>query len=508
MSGPYSHPVVFAFANNLPRPFPIDCTVGGETWSAVRKRIAKLFESTFREELSWDFYRPGRKINRTQPFYPTNVDHDIDFAFAETIHPSDLASADSGLQIVIVINSLVNPVSQMTMKKTVSLEFPTGLPYVPPKPGRLVNSVGVSWDYQASDNLVKHLRKSVGEHYHWFSNGYIDKWTMPLYLFLSGAGTGKSRNSVELHNTILKCFDGTYGDHRNQQLAQILKDPLVFHVTLENGQSPQTLEDNPMGLIGYRMLHQLIGGERGLSELIAEWKPPDPEVILRAVERWNANQHGGEPRAVFLVVDGLKVISTRYGKSALTDVLLQLGGLACRENSFRIVCATSRISGPIYKIRGRFNRKTVVLPCSLIKTPTIQGVEVFRTAISKFARHCGGHGRALECMSHVFQTYPQDDSGPEITNKGLKYIMDAYRGVIPSEGGEEIFMAATANRLLHKYKPIPGTEITPDELCERGLVTFESDYLSGYLDKGYLRVSYIWVLIFARLYRDSFEEIC
>lgn len=71
---------------------------------------------------------------------------------------------------------------------------------------------------------------------------------------MSGTGTRTSRNVSELHNTVLKCFDGTFGD-RDQQLAQVLENPFVFHVNLENGPSPHSKEDNTMEMIGHRMLH-------------------------------------------------------------------------------------------------------------------------------------------------------------------------------------------------------------------------------------------------------------
>ena len=79
----------------------------------------------------------------------------------------------------------------------------TGLPYYPPTPGALVNTAGRRWDYQASPDLTKLLHDQVEEHFRNYKN------TIPLYLFLSGAGTGKSRNATELDKTIYKCFDGT-----------------------------------------------------------------------------------------------------------------------------------------------------------------------------------------------------------------------------------------------------------------------------------------------------------
>jgi hypothetical protein len=51
------------------------------------------------------------------------------------------------------------------------------------------------------------MRENILRHY---DNYAIDKQTIPLYLFLSGAGTGKSRSGLEFHKTALQCFDGTW----------------------------------------------------------------------------------------------------------------------------------------------------------------------------------------------------------------------------------------------------------------------------------------------------------
>lgn len=164
------------------------------------------------------------------------------------------------------------------------------------------------------------------------------------------------------------------------------------------------------------MLHQLMGGGEGsLSRLIDEWDPPDPETILEAVKRWNAT----DTRTVFLVVDGLDMISNLYGEMALTRLLLQLGGLASGRNSFRIICATSRTSEPIYKSLKVTSRRKIDLPCSLINPPSINGVEVFRTGDSLeniLARDCGGRGRALECMFIALRIFPQAPNS-EVTSK-------------------------------------------------------------------------------------------
>src|SRR4051794_5915121 len=81
-----------------------------------------------------------------------------------------------------------------------------GLPYQKPK--RLVTSYGSAWLYQPDTNLMSILQETV-KHYNHFENKRDDKTHRPIYLFLSGAGTGKSRNATEFHDTLIKCLRDT-----------------------------------------------------------------------------------------------------------------------------------------------------------------------------------------------------------------------------------------------------------------------------------------------------------
>ncbi|KAN0087013.1 hypothetical protein V8E54_000701 [Elaphomyces granulatus] len=134
------------------------------------------------------------------------------------------------------------------------------LPYTPPDPGVLLNSPGRAWDYQVSPGMKTIIREEVGEHFGHYVNGNLDKSTIPLYLILSGAGTGKSRNAAELHETTYRCFDGTYFQETNEELANFLRDPYIFHISFENGSGVQTEESDPWRAIGSRMILQLLRG--------------------------------------------------------------------------------------------------------------------------------------------------------------------------------------------------------------------------------------------------------
>lgn len=61
--------------------------------------------------------------------------------------------------------------------------------YRPPRPSTLLNSPGRSWDYQVSPELINILHVEVQKQFDLYKQGYADKSTIPLYLFLSGAGS-------------------------------------------------------------------------------------------------------------------------------------------------------------------------------------------------------------------------------------------------------------------------------------------------------------------------------
>lgn len=63
---------------------------------------------------------------------------------------------------------------------------------------------------QMFPRFTMELRNKLFEQYSPYIKRYKDKRHVPLYLFLSGASTGKSRNAAELHRTAYNCFNGTH----------------------------------------------------------------------------------------------------------------------------------------------------------------------------------------------------------------------------------------------------------------------------------------------------------
>src|SRR6185369_15242937 len=114
-----------------------------------------------------------------------------------------------------------------------------GLPYVKPEP--LLYTSGANWEYQPHPSLKQILRRELKDHYENFILGRIDKLNLPLYLFLSGAGTGKSRNANEFHQTAITCLS----EPEDKELLTRIKEAWVFLVSYESGTTLRSEESSP-----------------------------------------------------------------------------------------------------------------------------------------------------------------------------------------------------------------------------------------------------------------------
>jgi hypothetical protein len=65
-----------------------------------------------------------------------------------------------------------------------------------------------------------------------YREGSTDKTHFPLYLFLAGVGSGKSRHASEFYKSAVECIND-----EDYELQKRLKDAWVFHVSMENGTS-------------------------------------------------------------------------------------------------------------------------------------------------------------------------------------------------------------------------------------------------------------------------------
>jgi len=71
----------------------------------------------------------------------------------------------------------------------------------------LLKTEGKSWQFQVLSVLKNLLQNALEDYYNQFQLKNIDKTTIPIYLFLADAETGKSRIATELPLLAKKCVN-------------------------------------------------------------------------------------------------------------------------------------------------------------------------------------------------------------------------------------------------------------------------------------------------------------
>ncbi|CAK4647752.1 unnamed protein product [Aphanomyces euteiches] len=132
------------------------------------------------------------------------------------------------------------------------------------EPKNLCNGQGMRWEYQLDETLLVKLTAPLAEHFTAWKEDRMDKTNCPLYMVLSGCGTGKSRMLDEMKELFKLAADRTAGEHKSE-LQKRLSEAYVFKVNFENGTSykndfPKENENEEFD-ISVRMLYQLIGIE-------------------------------------------------------------------------------------------------------------------------------------------------------------------------------------------------------------------------------------------------------
>ncbi|GMF34865.1 unnamed protein product [Phytophthora lilii] len=121
------------------------------------------------------------------------------------------------------------------------------------EPKRLCGSAGSDWPYQGIADVASVLMHPLVEHYEAWQCGSRDEQTHPIFLALSGPGTGKSRTLDEMQ-TLLK---EAAKQANNQDLDQKMESACVFRMSFEYDTpvTKQLLDVESADLnISYRML--------------------------------------------------------------------------------------------------------------------------------------------------------------------------------------------------------------------------------------------------------------
>ncbi|CAG8693137.1 4128_t:CDS:2, partial [Funneliformis caledonium] len=396
------------------------------------------------------------------------------------------------------------------VRKNITDAFPGGLPYMKPEP--LLYTSGANWEYQPDPSLKQILRRELKKHYENFILGRFDKLNLPLYLFLSGAGTGKSRNANEFHRMAITCLSA----QEDEELLTRIKEAWVFLVSYENGLALRTEESHPFFAIGTRMLFQLLRGKMMLHEIIKTFNPPDPLDVVSLI----AKHHNRDLKnaTVILVVDGMQQLMENKDdglklNSTFYKTLTSVADLAF-SSTFVIPVCTSTITGPIDGMLRYSPRKRIYLPVASLQPPNYrQGdilVPVFKNdeITNTLVEDCGGHGRALEALDDCLAGRSIEECNVDTLMNDLRHdLTEKYRNAIFStvEDARPIARAIFTKRLLNKYKPIPKTDKTPDEFVGGGLIRFEQSSSSS--RRGYLTAPYIWLWIFMEISNEEGDPL-
>ncbi|KAL1914250.1 uncharacterized protein VTP21DRAFT_9090 [Calcarisporiella thermophila] len=334
---------------------------------------------------------------------------------------------------------------------------------------------------------------------------------MPLYLFLAGAGTGKSRNANEFHKSLAVCLP-----EEESELRSRIENAWVFHVSFENGTSYDPVEEKfAYRAIGTRMLLQLLP-DKLLAEILTAYEAPAPEEVIRLVAthtRMNWRQV-----TVILAVDALHAIMSNYDEGLEEDstfyrTMSKIADLGV-NGMFAIPCCTATILGPINSFLRTSHRHRVYLPVATLTPPIIrQGDTIHQVfqmndhIIKILVDDCGGHGRALEALECALEgvdisAINIDDLMYRVVNMIRNYYQEALQ--ISVRNINAVVRAILTRHRLQADECVPGTNKLPEELAQPGLIRYE---VEAGADDGYLTAPYIWIWVLARIKPSSADLV-
>ncbi|KIX08519.1 uncharacterized protein Z518_03175 [Rhinocladiella mackenziei CBS 650.93] len=413
--------------------------------------------------------------------------------------------------------------------------FKAGIPYKPPRP--LLNTSGVNWVFQPHPELYKIIAPNVLEHYTRYKKNQADKVYVPIYFYLGGAGTGKSRHGSEFASSVQQAIT-LHTEHKlYPELAQRLKTAFVFHVSFENETFLTDEEKSkPWNAVGVRMLRQLLGGniERIRRKYVAT--PCDVFRLVAAAENVDLyNDFTG-----ILVVDGIQRVITWDGDGTSNDsvfygLLRQIGDLSLmsrhpseteegklRQTPFILTCVTATYLGFARQYFMDSHRKHVYLPLNRLDVPTWKddNSEVLNDdpGTRLLVNDVGGHAGAIETIAEELAQY-RNRSQPNITelaNAILFKLEDRYHEVI-SMMGEDLLPVVPiilSRQPVRLQSSIPGSDLRLGHITAPGLLWFEKaeeayDSQYSYGAWGYLVAPYIWLWLLARsLPPRNTERLC
>ncbi|KAF0716953.1 hypothetical protein As57867_002565, partial [Aphanomyces stellatus] len=262
------------------------------------------------------------------------------------------------------------------------------------------------WKYQFDETLVGKLTTPLIEHYNAWESGYMDKTRNPLFMVLSGCGTGKSRMLDEMKELFKLAANRATGEHKSE-LQKRLSEAYVFKVNFENGTFYKNDFDEVHHEVSVRMLYQLIGKEGQIwDSFVDDVKGNGAKIPLieDVIEQLAALEKKDE-MTIILCVDGLQHLKPDGSKDdKLYRLLMSLCSIITTKTKFFLlaVCAAT-IHVPIQQMLASSSQKRIILA-----PPIICGADILipeNPSVGHLVDAMDGHGRALEILETVLGEY-------------------------------------------------------------------------------------------------------
>jgi hypothetical protein len=291
--------------------------------------------------------------------------------------------------------------------------------------GPLVDTIGTCFTYQPPDGIHEILSKEIYDHFGWYNKQSTDKNNHPLFLVLSGAGTGKSRLLDEFQSLCVSALANS-----SPELSGKIKDAYVFKVNFENGVSSDTFTEGGHS-IGSRMLYQLTSESWPTFSQNPKARVL-PDAVLTQLARIENKKLSD--MTILLLVDGMQELpheaSSKQTKfytalKAISDLVN--GNSKSKEYPFVIACCSAIFHNPVSSMLAGSNQRRVDVVLSPLNGRTIFSEYIEDPLISLLVDDMGGHGRALEALWITLSRYEFN-----IQNCSMDDLMISLRGELSS----------------------------------------------------------------------------
>jgi hypothetical protein len=330
------------------------------------------------------------------------------------------------------------------------------------------------WEYQPSESNQTLLKENLPLHFASWQQGKEDKQLHPVFMVLSGPGTGKSRLLDEMP---VLCCEAVPTDAAG--LGNALRRAKVFKVSFENGTPVDvSAEGKDAGLlIGTRMMWQLVRTPELQWDEFWSRKQFRISDALCELERIS-----GTPRrqqSVMLLVDGLNRLGHTLGAkdTLFASALAQLAGLTNAGPEFAVVAAAATVHTPVDDLLGDSPQLRPML-----EPPMLDGALLFPetdSALRVLIGDMGGHGRALEALQDAVK-----EAGSDASFAALTHTLRAKLHVKYSQWFKEsaakltpLFEAVLARRRFTAMSELITDGFTVENATSLGLVFWRNHVL-------------------------------